>query len=52
MSTEKLIFEMGAPGRRAPLLPAMDVPEKPLDQLIPQDMLRAETAPLPEESEI
>jgi glycine cleavage system P protein (glycine dehydrogenase) subunit 2 len=52
MSTEKLIFEMGAPGRRAALLPAMDVPTKPLDQLVPQDMLRAEPAPLPEVSEI
>src|SRR6185312_10264810 len=52
MSTEKLIFEMGAPGRRAALLPAMDVPTKPLNQLVPQDMLRAEPAPLPEVSEI
>ncbi|HEU5349801.1 MAG TPA: aminomethyl-transferring glycine dehydrogenase subunit GcvPB, partial [Ktedonobacterales bacterium] len=52
MSTEKLIFEMGAPGRRAALLPAMDVPTKPLDQLVPQEMLRAEPAPLPEVSEI
>ena len=52
MSTEKLIFEMGAPGRRAALLPAMDVPTKPLDQLVPRDMLRAEPAPLPEVSEI
>jgi glycine dehydrogenase subunit 2 len=52
MSTEKLIFEMGAPGRRAALLPAMDVPTKPLDQLVPQEMLRAEPAALPEVSEI
>jgi glycine dehydrogenase subunit 2 len=52
MSTEKLIFEMGAPGRRAALLPAMDVPTKPLDHLVPRDMLRAEPAPLPEVSEI
>ncbi len=52
MSTEKLIFEMGAPGRRAALLPAMDVPTKPLDELVPQEFLRAEPAPLPEVSEI
>jgi glycine dehydrogenase subunit 2 len=52
MSTEKLIFEKGAPGRRAATLPALDVPERPLDSLIPADLLRAEPAPLPEVSEI
>jgi glycine dehydrogenase subunit 2 len=52
MSTEKLIFEMGAPGRRAALLPAIDVPTKPLDELVPREFLRAEPAPLPEVSEI
>jgi glycine dehydrogenase subunit 2 len=52
MSTEKLIFEKGAPGRRAATLPALDVPERPLDGLVPADMLRAEPAPLPEVSEI
>ncbi|MGH2485249.1 MAG: aminomethyl-transferring glycine dehydrogenase subunit GcvPB, partial [Ktedonobacterales bacterium] len=52
MSTEQLIFEKGAPGRRAATLPALDVPAKPLESLIPAEYLRAEPAPLPEVSEI
>jgi glycine dehydrogenase subunit 2 len=52
MSTESLIFEKGAPGRAIPLLPELDVPERPLDHLIPASFLRAEPAPLPEVSEI
>jgi glycine dehydrogenase subunit 2 len=52
MSTEKLIFEKGAPGRRAATLPTLDVPERPLDALVPADLLRDEPAPLPEVSEI
>ena len=52
MSTEKLIFEKGAPGRRAATLPALDVPARPLVDLIPADLLRDEPAPLPEVSEI
>jgi glycine dehydrogenase subunit 2 len=52
MSTEKLIFEKGAPGRRAATLPEMDVPERPLESLVPSEFLRAEPAPLPEVSEI
>ncbi len=52
MSTEKLIFDSGAPGRRAATLPELDVPEHPLASLIPADYLRAEPAPLPEVSEI
>jgi glycine dehydrogenase subunit 2 len=52
MSTEKLIFEKGAPERRAATLPALDVPETPLDELVPAAMLRDEPAPLPEVSEI
>jgi glycine dehydrogenase subunit 2 len=52
MSTEKLIFEQGAPGRRADVLPALDVPTRPLSELIPADLRRAEPAPLPEVSEI
>ena len=30
MSVEKLIFEKGAPGRRAATLPELDVPDNPL----------------------
>ncbi|HKV85737.1 MAG TPA: aminomethyl-transferring glycine dehydrogenase subunit GcvPB [Ktedonobacterales bacterium] len=52
MSTEQLIFEKGAPGRRAATLPALDVPAKPLASLIPAEYLRAEPAPLPEVSEV
>jgi glycine dehydrogenase subunit 2 len=52
MSTEKLIFEKGAPGRRAATLPLTDVPARPLTELIPADQLRTEPAPLPEVSEI
>ncbi len=52
MSTEPLIFEMGAPGRRAATLLEMDVPTRPLADLIPAEDLRASPAPLPEVSEI
>jgi glycine dehydrogenase subunit 2 len=53
MSTEKLIFEKGATGRRAAHLSALDVPAtKPLESLVPAEFLREELAPLPEVSEI
>jgi glycine dehydrogenase subunit 2 len=52
MSTEQLIFEKGAPGRRAATLPELDIPLRPLESLLPADHLRAEPAPLPEVSEI
>lgn len=52
MSTEPLIFEMGAPGRRAASLYEMDFPTRPLADLIPVASLREEDAPLPEVSEI
>src|SRR5690348_16034087 len=52
MSVEQLIFEKGAPGRRAASLPTLDVPERALDDMIPAVLLRAEAAPLPEVSEI
>src|SRR5581483_5908939 len=52
MSTEPLIFEIGAPGRRGATLPALDVPEQPLDDLIPTALQRKAPAPLPEVSEI
>jgi glycine dehydrogenase subunit 2 len=52
MSVESLIFEKGAPGRRAATLTAMDVPTEPIESLIPSAYLRAEPAALPEVSEI
>jgi glycine dehydrogenase subunit 2 len=52
MSVEKLIFEKGAPGRRAATMSTMDVPTEPLESMIPASMIRKEPAPLPEVSEI
>src|SRR5437764_14429923 len=52
MSVEKLIFEKGAPGRCAATMTAMDVPTESLENMIPEGMLRKESAPLPEVSEI
>jgi glycine dehydrogenase subunit 2 len=52
MSVESLIFEKGAPGRRAVAMPSMDVPTEPLEDLVPASLLRQEPAPLPEVSEI
>ena len=51
-SSEKLIFEIGAPGRRAATMTAMDVPTEALESMIPTSMIRQEDAPLPEVSEI
>ncbi|MGH2834643.1 MAG: aminomethyl-transferring glycine dehydrogenase subunit GcvPB [Solirubrobacteraceae bacterium] len=45
------IFQRGAPGRRAFQCPPLDVPETPLDELLPARMRRAEPARLPELSE-
>ena len=45
------IFERSAEGRRAAQLPDLDVPSRPLDELIPKAMLRAEAPRLPEVSE-
>jgi glycine dehydrogenase subunit 2 len=52
VSVESLIFEKGAPGRRAATMPEMDVPTEALDTLLPANLLRQEPAPLPEVSEI
>jgi glycine dehydrogenase subunit 2 len=47
----KTIFERSRPGRRAATLPPLDVPERPLDELIPQRLLRERGPGLPEISE-
>ena len=52
MSIESLIFEKGAPGRRAATMTAMDVPAESLESMIPESMLRKGPAALPEVSEI
>ncbi len=49
--SEKLIFEITSPGRRGYSLPPLDVPERPIEQLIPVDYLRRQPADLPEVSE-
>jgi glycine dehydrogenase subunit 2 len=46
------IFERSRPGRRAFSLPACDVPERPLDELVPAEQRRATPARLPEVSEL
>jgi glycine dehydrogenase subunit 2 len=45
------IFERSVAGRRAATLPPLDVPERPLDELIPRRHLRQRPAELPEVSE-
>jgi glycine dehydrogenase subunit 2 len=45
------IFERSRPGRRAATLPPLDVPERPLDELIPGNLLRERGPELPEISE-
>ena len=45
------IFERSVEGRRAGALPEPDVPETPMDELIPKRLLRGEPAELPEVSE-
>ena len=46
-----LIFERSTPGRRGYRLPELDVPETPIEELIPQEYLRSEAPGLPEVSE-
>ncbi len=45
------IFEKSQPGRRAFVAPALDVPERPLDELVPAHLRRAEPPRLPEIAE-
>jgi glycine dehydrogenase subunit 2 len=45
------IFERSKPGRRAAVIPAADVPERLLSELIPERLLRSEPPRLPEISE-
>jgi len=45
------IYEKSKSGRRAAELPAAEVPEKPLGELIPENLLRAEAPKLPEIAE-
>lgn len=47
-----LLFDMSRPGRRTHLLPACDVPSKPVKSLIPDAALADAPPPLPEIGEI
>lgn len=47
----QLIFELSKPGRRAARLPACDVPERPLAELLPAEAIATEPPALPEVSE-
>jgi glycine dehydrogenase subunit 2 len=49
--TEPLIFDRTSPGRVGYSLPACDVPEKPIEKLLPAALLRADIPGLPEVSE-
>jgi glycine dehydrogenase subunit 2 len=50
---EDLIFERSQPGRRGYMLPALDVEETPLDELLPADLRRADDLEgVPELSEV
>lgn len=46
-----VIFERSAQGKRSYLLPELDVPEVPVEEIIPQKLLRREPLPLPEVTE-
>lgn len=52
MREKALIFELSKPGRSAYSLPACDVPEKPLPEMIPEEELRESEPELPEVSEV
>lgn len=47
-----LIFEISSPGQEGCSLPAVDVPEAPITELLPAAMVRDEDADLPEVSEV
>jgi glycine dehydrogenase subunit 2 len=48
---ELTIFERSKPGRRAFTAPPLDVPEKPIDELLPARLRRSEPPKLPEVAE-
>ncbi|MGA2927378.1 MAG: aminomethyl-transferring glycine dehydrogenase subunit GcvPB [Solirubrobacteraceae bacterium] len=48
---ELTIYQRSKPGRRAFVAPALDVPQRPLDELLPRELRRAAPPRLPEVSE-
>jgi glycine dehydrogenase subunit 2 len=49
---DKLIFELSKPGRKAYMLPPLDVEDKDLGSLIPEDFVSSEELKLPEITEV
>jgi len=49
---EPLIFELSSPGRKAYSLPALDVPDRSLEDLLPKGEIREKAPELPEVSEV
>jgi glycine dehydrogenase subunit 2 len=49
--SKALIFEMSRTGRQGYSLPPCDVPEKPIEQILPLSLQRSEPLPLPELTE-
>ncbi|BFH68193.1 putative glycine dehydrogenase (decarboxylating) subunit 2 [Paenibacillus dendritiformis] len=49
---KKLIFELSKPGRTAYSLPECDVPQRAIEEMIPEAMLRQQPAELPEVYEV
>ncbi len=49
---EPLIFDLSAPGRSAVSLPSCDVPEVPVETIIPNSLLRQQEPQLPELAEV
>lgn len=47
----RLLFEQSRPGCRGVVLPACDVPHRPVEELLPEEMLAPEPPPLPQLSE-
>src|SRR5690349_15281770 len=47
----QLLFELSKPGRRGNVLPPCDVPERPLDELMPAEAIADSPPPLPELAE-
>ncbi|MGE5509459.1 MAG: aminomethyl-transferring glycine dehydrogenase subunit GcvPB [Chitinophagales bacterium] len=47
-----LLYELSAPGRRGFSLPEVDVPHRPLSELLPEDAVRKDAPALPEVSEV
>lgn len=49
--SKALLFEMSRSGRQGYSLPSSDVPEKPLEEILPDNLMRSEPLGLPELSE-